>query len=166
MLKIVIRHKLSEKKLYGLCLALHQKENIFTPEIGEFHSYRLMAKNGVKALEPIDEIYKTLYLRLISNKSPRLIVFENPVNSLRSAHRSVEFPSQERFRKFLDALLNYWYSKKVCGENHFLTKVIDTMCKNKASSCRSFELKEINRPLIQKARIVSNPSGELCNCGP
>src|ERR1035437_6644611 len=102
MLRTDVWHKLIDKKLFCLCPGLHKKEDIFTPEIWDFHDNRTMAKTARNVISPIYEIYKILHNQLFSNKFSWQNIFELPVRSVLFLGKSVKLPFQKRISEYAD----------------------------------------------------------------
>lgn len=126
MLPIEVWHKLSSKKLSGLCFGLHKKENLFTPEIWDFHDDRIIAKTARKVSFSIYEIYKILHDQLFSNKTFRLGIIELSVKSVLFWDKSVEFFFQ-KCRKYPDIVFDAGHSSGIDYSNHLFAKAIDVI---------------------------------------
>jgi len=142
MLPIEVWHKLSSKNLSGLCFGLHKKQNIFTPEIWDFHKNRMLVTLLKKANVHIYKIYKILHDHLFSNKSSRQILFEIPVKSLFFLEKSFKFPFRKRLRciKIQQVILFMYYGQLMHIAMH-------------GFSCESIEIYNVRQvPQMQDCR--------------
>ena len=156
MLRTDVWHKLIDKKLFCLCLGLHKKENIFTPEIWDFHDDRTMAKTARKVIFSIYERYKILHDQLFSTKFSLQNIFELPIRSVPFWGKPVRLPFQKRLSKCADIEFDIRHTGGFYYCNHLFAKAIDVI---------RLKLNDfIKSPLFQRIWFPVLPINN--NCGP